>query len=49
MVDSLSVSLDVAGVFKGVPQGPSYILRTIVCYFGHHYQVSITMLPVMLV
>lgn len=39
VVDSLAVSLDVGGVFKGVPVGPSYALRTVVCYFGHHYQV----------
>ncbi|BDA41097.1 probable inactive ubiquitin carboxyl-terminal hydrolase 54 at C-terminar half [Coccomyxa sp. Obi] len=38
VVDSLAVTLDVGGVFKGVPAGPSYVLRTVVCYFGHHYQ-----------
>jgi hypothetical protein len=41
VVKSLAVSLDVGGVFQGVPPGPSYALRTIVCYFGHHYQVCI--------
>ncbi len=40
VVDSLAVTLDVGGVFKGVPAGPSYALRTVVCYFGHHYQVQ---------
>lgn len=40
VVDSLAVTLDVGGVFKGVPSGPSYALRTVVCYFGHHYQVQ---------
>ncbi len=40
VVDSLAVTLDVGGVFKGVPGGPSYALRTVVCYFGHHYQVQ---------
>lgn len=39
VVDALAVDLDVGRVFQGVPAGPAYALRTIVCYFGHHYQV----------
>ena len=39
VVDALAVDLDVGRVFQGVPAGQGYALRTIVCYFGHHYQV----------
>ncbi len=39
MVSALSLTVDLASVFQGVSKGAVYSLRTIVCYFGHHYQV----------
>ena len=37
-IDALAPQVDPAGVFKSAPRGPSYQLRCIVCYFGHHYK-----------
>ena len=40
-VDSLSEQLDLGRMFRSAPQGASYSLRGIICYFSHHYQVCI--------
>ena len=39
VVSALALTVDLASVFQGVSKGAIYSLRTIVCYFGHHYQV----------
>ena len=39
MVSALALTVDLASVFQGISRGAIYSLRTIVCYFGHHYQV----------
>ena len=39
MVSALALAVNLASVFQGVSKGAVYSLRTIVCYFGHHYQV----------
>ncbi len=38
-IAALAPQLDPAGVFKSSPKLPPYLLRAIVCYFGHHYKV----------
>lgn len=38
-IGALAPQLDPAGVFKSSPKLPPYLLRAIVCYFGHHYKV----------
>lgn len=50
VASALSTTLDLASVFKGLSKGALYNMRTIVCYFGHHYQVRPTSLfvPVVL-
>lgn len=40
VVSALALTVDLASVFQGVSRGAVYSLRTIVCYFGHHYQAS---------
>ena len=40
-VDALSERLDLGKVFRNAPTGASYTLRGIICYFSHHYQVSL--------
>lgn len=39
-VDALQDAIDLSKLFKGVgPQSnAAYVLRSIICYFGHHYQ-----------
>ena len=39
-VDALQDRIDLSNLFKGVaPQSNAhYALRSIICYFGHHYQ-----------
>lgn len=39
-VDALSDRVDLSSVFKGVSPNSNarYTLRSIICYFGHHYQ-----------
>ena len=36
---ALSPRLDLGVVFSGLPPASHYILRCVVCFFGHHYQV----------
>lgn len=43
-VAALAPSLDLGAVFSGAapggaPEGSRYALRTVVCYFHHHYKV----------
>ena len=39
-VDALQDQVDLSNLFKGVsPQSNArYVLKSIICYFGHHYQ-----------
>ena len=38
-VDALNDRVDLCSIFKGVsPQSARYTLKSIICYFGHHYQ-----------
>ena len=39
-VDALHDCVDLSSIFKGVaPQSNArYVLRSVICYFGHHYQ-----------
>lgn len=40
-VDALSDSVNLSHLFKGVSASSNarYVLKSIICYFGHHYQV----------
>ena len=40
-VDALSDSVNLSQLFKGVPTSSHarFLLKSIICYFGHHYQV----------
>lgn len=39
-VDALQDKVDLGSIFKGVPPhgNARYTLKSIICYFGHHYQ-----------
>jgi len=37
-IDALGTQVELCKVFAGVPPGPLYQLRCVICYFGHHYQ-----------
>lgn len=40
-VDALSDAVNLSNLFKGVSatSNARYVLKSIICYFGHHYQV----------
>jgi ubiquitin C-terminal hydrolase len=40
-VEALSAELDVCQLFGGAPSRDKYRLRSVVCYFGHHYQAFV--------
>ena len=39
-VDALNDTVDLSSIFKGVSahSNARYVLKSIICYFGHHYQ-----------
>eukprot|EP00879_Flechtneria_rotunda_P016093 GHRR01016834.1.p2 GENE.GHRR01016834.1~~GHRR01016834.1.p2 ORF type:complete len:152 (+),score=43.25 GHRR01016834.1:79-534(+) len=40
-VNALGPAVDLSVVFGDIAAGPSYQLRSVICYFGHHYQAFV--------